>query len=487
MKFKRFFTESASDNHREKILSVLNAKLNHIRSTHGSEDEVERLTHKIAFLTSMHQDGAGHITVDDVYDDHNKVGDEYDAGYEAEDMYSEAKERKPKKPRPLSKTKQDKLDVENRFQDFDFSKIKGQASYEQINPQDLADPEVRELGKKNKSIVERQSKLLHNSTINAILDENGNGIDLEKLKNIFTGTPDKKLNLLGKNAKLSTSRGSLVGKNDKLTKSGDGEKVFFDLTLPAYQGLYYDEDLNSFQIIRTCPNAGMCKAYCYAAKGGFIQYSNSAEKSAKTMTFLMNHPKEFAHSIANNLKAKLRHHAYKGKQIMFRWHDSGDFFVPQYLEMAYEIARETPEVLHYAYTKMVGQVNSSNKPDNFIFNMSFGGKEDKKIDRASGEKHADVVLPDVTSDLNIYKVIKPGQEEKKDPAKKSVIDPKDLPTLKQRISDKWGYPISSLFTYDQMMKIPVGDAGIMNVLVFPGDGDDSATRTDVNGTLLVKH
>ena len=42
-------------------------------------------------------------------------------------------------------------------------------------------------------------------------------------------------------------------------------------------------------------------------------------------------------------------------------------------------------------------------------------------------------------------------------------------------------------TYDEMMNIPVGDKPKWNVIVKPGDGDDSANRADVIGTWLLIH
>jgi hypothetical protein len=45
----------------------------------------------------------------------------------------------------------------------------------------------------------------------------------------------------------------------------------------------------------------------------------------------------------------------------------------------------------------------------------------------------------------------------------------------------------SVITYDEMMKIPVGSEPKYNVIVKPGDGDDSANRADVIGTWLLIH
>jgi hypothetical protein len=65
--------------------------------------------------------------------------------------------------------------------------------------------------------------------------------------------------------------------------------------------------------------------------------------------------------------------------------------------------------------------------------------------------------------------------------------PSDLQTLKQKLAVKYGFPVDTVITYDEMMKIPVGDKPKWNVIVKPGDGDDSANRSDVVGTWLLIH
>jgi hypothetical protein len=63
----------------------------------------------------------------------------------------------------------------------------------------------------------------------------------------------------------------------------------------------------------------------------------------------------------------------------------------------------------------------------------------------------------------------------------------DLMKLKRKLSDKYNFPVDSVITYDEMMKIPVGSEPKYNVIVKPGDGDDSANRADVIGTWLLMH
>ena len=80
--------------------------------------------------------------------------------------------------------------------------------------------------------------------------------------------------------------------------------------------------------------------------------------------------------------------------------------------------------------------------------------------------------------------------------------PKDYETFKERMAAKYSIDPKSIITYDEMMKTPYGGGGvgggvadgdrsfkrgIYNVIVKPGDGDDSANRADVLGTYLLMH
>ena len=148
--------------------------------------------------------------------------------------------------------------------------------------------------------------------------------------------------------------------------------------MPAYKGLYYDEKLHQWKIIVTCPFAGECKKWCYAMKGGYIQYKASSINSTRAINFLMNHFDEFKAQLQSELAEEIRKNKKSNTQTILRWHDAGDFMSPSYLLMAYDVARSTPDVIHYAYTKNIPLVRklADKKPDNFIFNFSFGGALD---------------------------------------------------------------------------------------------------------------
>jgi glutathione synthase/RimK-type ligase-like ATP-grasp enzyme len=63
----------------------------------------------------------------------------------------------------------------------------------------------------------------------------------------------------------------------------------------------------------------------------------------------------------------------------------------------------------------------------------------------------------------------------------------NLKLLKKKLASKYNMPEDSVITYDEMMALPVANEPTYNVIVKPGDGDDSANRSDVIGTWLLIH
>ena len=207
--------------------------------------------------------------------------------------------------------------------------------------------------------------------------------------NAYIYEPDKSLS---QNQKMMKSMGAL-GKS----------KEIYDFTLPAYKGLVYMErnwkDIYGkshppgLAILNTCPSAALCKSFCYATKGFYTMYSAPSISAAQVLTFLVNHPEQFAKKTAAYLKTL---HSKSNKEVIIRWHDAGDFFSRKYFDLIMNIAKGTPNILHYAYTKRVEMIHEvvtgkdfkgnaapsmSNIPDNFVFNLSYGGRYDKKISK----------------------------------------------------------------------------------------------------------
>ena len=309
-----------------------------------------------------------------------------------------------------------------------------------------------------------------------IKDENDRTYDLEKLK-----------------LSIKVRPATLLKQNEKITHSGGDATVYFNLGLPALKGLAVNEKNNEFVIVDTCPGAGACKVYCYAKKGGYVQWKASSMSQTRVLNFLLNDPEGFKSKLSSEIKSaqvkfdkkqtKLSSNKNKTK-LVIRWHDAGDFFSPEYLNLAYSIASNFPDVDFYAYTKMAS-VAVGTKPANFTTNFSGGStpEQEKQIDFKT-TKHSTVVPKQAFEDLILR-----GDDGKvkRDEKNRIQFSPENLITLKKKLAMKYSVSADSVITYDEMVAIPVGTEPNLNVIVKPGDGDDSANRADVLGTYLLLH
>ncbi len=159
--------------------------------------------------------------------------------------------------------------------------------------------------------------------------------------------------------------------NSKIKKMS-GPKTF-NWGIPAYM---------STTGLKTCPNAAACAKGCYATMGAY-KFSNVA-KVFEARLKLSQSP-NFARIISAEIKRR-------GVERV-RIHDSGDFYSPEYTERWLNIIRDNPTVQFYAYTKMVSFFKELAAdgllPKNFTIIFSYGGTEDKLIDRAQ-DRHSRV-------------------------------------------------------------------------------------------------
>ena len=319
-----------------------------------------------------------------------------------------------------------------------------------------------------------------------IVDPEGKRFDLDKLAADITQRPKM-----------------LLKQNEKMQHSDGTTSIFYNIGLPALTGLGYDEEKKEFVIINTCPGAGECKTFCYALKGGYVQWAPVSLSQTRILNYLYNDPSGFF----DQLNAEIDEQKRKGDakqekhKVTVRWHDAGDFFSDEYLDLAYKLAATHPTVDFYAYTKRADVSGATqNRPPNFMINFSMGARkaEQKRVDFGI-EKHSTVVPKDLFSDL----LKKDGNRLVKGPdGEWQWNDQKDFETFKERMAAKYSIDPKSIITYDEMMKTPYGGGGvgggvadgdrsfkrgIYNVIVKPGDGDDSANRADVLGTYLLMH
>jgi hypothetical protein len=320
-----------------------------------------------------------------------------------------------------------------------------------------------------KGKLEKYAKpYIHGSNIE-IKDGRGQEYDLDKLRALITARPK-----------------NILKQNEKMVHSDGTSSVFFNIGLPALKGLAVNETTGEFVIVDTCPGAGLCKTFCYAMKGGYVQFPDASLGTTRVLNFLLNDPAGFKQLLTNEIGTAERKFHKKGTKVVVRWHDAGDFFSPDYMDMAFDIARQFPSVEFYAYTKIAAVAQSSSKPINFVFNFSGGAQpSQEKLISFGTTKHSRVVPKELFSDL----ILKKGRSLVRDAAGRwQFTSPASLQEFKRRLAHKYAITnMDTIITYDDMLQKPVGTAPHWNVLVWPGHGDESATRRDVHGTYLLVH
>jgi hypothetical protein len=339
------------------------------------------------------------------------------------------------------------------------------------NYRDIPDEEMQAFldRTKNKEKTKRDKydyPYVHASSIQ-IKNEEGREYDLDSLRK-----------------EIMTRPASILGQNAKMQHSETGTEAIFDIGLPALKGLAVNEKTGQFVVVDTCPGAGACKTYCYAMKGSYVMFKAVSMGLARMLNFLLNDPEGFKNKLNAEIAAARSKMAKKGARVVVRWHDAGDFFSPEYLDMAYGVARDNPDVGFYAYTK-IADVATGDRPKNFNMNFSQGALsgQEKKVD-FKRVKHSKVVPKDMFFDLVARKGLNLIKDAK---GRMQFASPENLEDFKTRMAKHYAIDKDSILTYDQMMDTPVGDAPKWNVIVMPGDGDNSANRNDVIGSYLLFH
>jgi hypothetical protein len=152
-----------------------------------------------------------------------------------------------------------------------------------------------------------------------------------------------------------------------------------NVTMPSFKGYYLKNGFLTEQT--TCPNAGVCKGYCYAgasghAGGGTYRFRDSMVKHSRNLNYVMNKPFDFADQLVREIATKA-----KRNLRAVRWHDSGDIMSEGYWGVMKAVMNSLPNVKFYCYTKQVSFLKSRNDiPANFTYVFSFGGTEDHLID-----------------------------------------------------------------------------------------------------------
>lgn len=191
----------------------------------------------------------------------------------------------------------------------------------------------------------------------------------------------------------------LLTSNSELRELG-----VWNWTLPAWV-----VELADGRKFNVCPSAGACAQVCYARNGTYLfpaVHAAHLDNLRQAMD-----PGRFIVRMAAELRRRRYHpagtphlpdlprghlHPAVAKLLdlgapLVRIHDSGDFFTEGYLRAWLMIARLTPGVLFYAYTKEVELLERIGRtaPPNFLWVYSLGGRQDHLVDRDT-MRHADV-------------------------------------------------------------------------------------------------
>lgn len=286
---------------------------------------------------------------------------------------------------------------------------------------------------------------------------------------------------------------SLLKQNEKMKHSNGELEQFFNIGFAALVGIAMDEETNELIVVNTCPGAGACKVDCFAMKGGKIQFEGPWLSDGRILTYLLNDPNAFFEQLDREIKKEEKLGDKGGYTVTIRWHDAGDFFSPEYTDLAMKLAKNNPDVMFYAYTKMA-DVALAKKPANFMINWSEGAhtSQEKKVKAQDPNlettKNSRIVPTNLFGDLLV-------KDEKGNLVKGAdgqwQVQPDKLPELKQRLARQYGVSANSILGYDEWdAKTNGGKVATpvkYNVIIAPGEPDITANSAGVLGTLLLRH
>ena len=341
----------------------------------------------------------------------------------------------------------------------------------------IGDPELTDYldrirNREKKKTDKYKLPYIHRSSVVSYYNEEGKKYNTDAIKQALAERPK-----------------ALLKKNEKMKHSDGEEEQFFNVGFAALVGIALDENTNELIIVNTCPGAGSCKVDCFAMKGGKVQFQGPWLSDGRILTYLLNDPEGFF----NQLKAEISKEVSKSKgkyKVSIRWHDAGDFFSPEYLDLALKMAEKHPDVKFYAYTKMAGAALAK-KPDNFIINWSEGANtaQEKQVKAQDPNleqtKNSRIVPEKLFYDL-LAKDAK-GNLAKGPDGQWQVAGPEQLTQLKQRLAQAYNITPNSILSYDEYMSKPKVGGMKYNVIVAPGEGDVSANDQNVLSTLLLRH
>jgi hypothetical protein len=289
---------------------------------------------------------------------------------------------------------------------------------------------------------------------------------------------------------LKTRPKKLLKQNEKMKHSNGDLEQFFNVGFAALTGVAVDESTGKLVIVNTCPGAGSCKIDCFAMKGGKVQFKAAWLSDGRILTFLLNDPTGFFDTLSSEISKEESLGQKGGYNVTIRWHDAGDFFSPEYLDMALKMAQKHPKVKFYAYTKMAGAALAQ-KPSNFIINWSEGANTSQEKQIKQNDPNLDKTKNSrIVPEKLFYDLLKKdakGNLDKGPDGQWQVADSEKLQQLKDRLAQAYNISTNSILSYDEYMSKPKVGGMKYNVIVAPGEGDVSANDQNVLSTLLLRH
>ena len=289
---------------------------------------------------------------------------------------------------------------------------------------------------------------------------------------------------------LKTRPKKLLKQNEKMKHSNGDLEQFFNVGFAALTGVAVDESTGKLIIVNTCPGAGSCKIDCFAMKGGKVQFKAAWLSDGRILTFLLNDPTGFFDTLSSEINKEESLGQKGGYSVTIRWHDAGDFFSPEYLDLALKMAQKHPKVKFYAYTKMAGAALAQ-KPNNFIINWSEGANTTQEKQVKQNDPNLDKTKNSrIVPEKLFYDLLKKdakGNLDKGPDGQWQVAGPEQLSQLKDRLAQAYNISTNSILSYDEYMSKPKVGGMKYNVIVAPGEGDVSANDQNVLSTLLLRH
>jgi len=368
----------------------------------------------------------------------------------------------------------------DQFKQFVDSKSVTEATKLAAPTRPIGDPELTDYldrirTQQKKKTDKYKLPYIHRSSVVGYYNEEGKKYNVDAIKQALAERPK-----------------ALLKKNEKMKHSDGTDEQFFNVGFAALVGIALDENTNELIVVNTCPGAGSCKIDCFAMKGGKVQFQGPWLSDGRILTYLLNDPSGFFNQLKTEIDNEVKKGAKKGYKVSIRWHDAGDFFSPEYVDMAFNLAKSLPNVDFYAYTK-VADVALGEKPDNFMINWSEGASasQEKKVKGSDPSlektKNSRIIPSNLFYDLLV-------KDEKKNlvkgPEGQWQVIPDKLPELKQRLAKEYGLSPNSILSYSEWeSKVKGKDKSPLqyNVIIAPGEPDLTAKDAGVLSTLLLKH